>query len=357
MLGIFVFTIFLTINSALFIHSKFFRPQTPIPPYPYINEEDVEFRNIHDKIKLSGTLTYSNYTKDQYCVVLAHPSGGNTRDSETEHHKTFLVLADYLTRNNITVLRFDERGIGKSDGDFLEAKILDFTNDVLAGIRYMKSRREFKRCKFGIIGHSKGGMSAMLAANNSKNVEFVVLLGAPTTDLSEVFFKQSELLLRNSKLDPQELTSYLQFYKTAYEIIKKIDNQAELKKELIKESQDLKIKVGEKKLALLLEPWIRDALLFEPDVLLRNINVPVLGMYGSADVHVRPDENLHALLQNLIRGGNENFHLIKFKNLNHLFQKAKTGNFKEFFSIEETMSDEVLREISFWINKLPKNDE
>ena len=104
------FLIFKIIFFPIIILSKtnflVLRPQIPQLPLPYVVEADIEFKNNLDDTKLSGTLTYSNITKANYCVVLAHPSGGNNRDAELANHKTFLVLADYLTRENITVLRF-----------------------------------------------------------------------------------------------------------------------------------------------------------------------------------------------------------------------------------------------------------
>jgi pimeloyl-ACP methyl ester carboxylesterase len=342
--------IFFSIISLSKTNFLFLRPQTPQSPYPYIVENDVEFRNYNDNIKLSGTLTYSNITKQKYCVVLAHASGGNNRDAELALHKTFLVLGDYLTRRNITVLRFDERGISKSGGNFMEARFVDFSNDILAGIDYMKQRKEFKTCKFGIIGHSKGGMTAMLAANNSKNVEFIVLLGSPATDLESVFLKQTELVHKAFKKSDEEIEKHLEYNRLCFELIKRIDDRKELKKALLKVSTDILKNEADDDISMLSLPWFKDALLFNCHELLKNIKIPVLGIYGSLDIHVLPDENMIALNNSLIEAGNKNFKLIKFKNLNHLFQTAKTGSPLEFGLIRETISPKVLKEISRWIN-------
>ena len=86
------------------------RFQEPQFPYPYV-DENIEFKNIKANITLSGTLTFKNDTNIKVCVVFAHPSEGNkmnsSRDGEypNEYHKPFLVLADYLSRENIAVLR------------------------------------------------------------------------------------------------------------------------------------------------------------------------------------------------------------------------------------------------------------
>jgi hypothetical protein len=97
------------------------RPQTPKPPYPYFSKE-VIIQNFEDSIKLAGTLTLPDTIQKHPVVILISGSGPQDRDETIFGHKPFLVLADYLTRKGIGVLRFDDRGIGKSTGKFQEPK-------------------------------------------------------------------------------------------------------------------------------------------------------------------------------------------------------------------------------------------
>ena len=92
------------------------KPQDPVEPYPYYSEE-VTFENKKDSVKLSGTLTHPSTNGVAFpVVILISGSGPQNRDEELMGHRPFLVLSDYLTRNGIGVLRFDDRGVGKSTG-------------------------------------------------------------------------------------------------------------------------------------------------------------------------------------------------------------------------------------------------
>ena len=117
------------------------RPQEPKKPYPY-NEENVVSENIKAGIKLAGTLTLPKSTGRFSAVILVTGSGQQNRDEEVGMHKPFWIIADYLTRNGIAVLRVDDRGIGGSTGNFDQSTTGDFAEDALAGITFLKSRQE-----------------------------------------------------------------------------------------------------------------------------------------------------------------------------------------------------------------------
>jgi len=104
------------------------RPQEPKEPYPYKSEE-VKFVNAEAGDTLAGTLTLPNEGGPFTAVILVSGSGPQDRNEELLGHKPFLVLADYLTRKWIAVLRYDDRGIGESTGDFRIATSEDFADD------------------------------------------------------------------------------------------------------------------------------------------------------------------------------------------------------------------------------------
>ena len=61
-------------------------------------------------VKLAGTLTLPPGKGPFPAVVLLTGSGAQDRDETILGHKPFLVLADYLTRRGVAVLRVDDRG-------------------------------------------------------------------------------------------------------------------------------------------------------------------------------------------------------------------------------------------------------
>lgn len=101
-------------------------------------------------------------------VILISGRGPQTRDYDFAGHKSFPVLADYLTRNGIAVLRYDDRGFGKSTGNFGLGTSLDFSYDVESAIDFLITRKEIKRDKIGLMGHSDGAMIAPMVAADAR---------------------------------------------------------------------------------------------------------------------------------------------------------------------------------------------
>ncbi len=149
------------------------RPQEPKPPYPYLSE-DVKFRNDESGFSLAGTVTIPSEEGTYPAVVLVSGSGSQNRNEELFEHKPFLVIADYLTRNGIVVLRYDDRGYAESEGDARTATTADFATDALAGVSYLKARTEVNPNQIGVIGHSEGGAIAFMLAAKEEAVAFAV---------------------------------------------------------------------------------------------------------------------------------------------------------------------------------------
>src|SRR4030095_15786633 len=154
------------------------RPQEPRISYTYTAEE-VVFENEKHGVRLAGTLTLPLSKGPFPAVLLCTGSGPQDRDETVFGHKPFLLLADYLTRLGIAVLRVDDRGVGKSTGSFVEATSEDFASDALAGIEYLKTRKEIAPEKVGLLGHCEGGLIAPIVAAQSKDVAFVVMMAGP----------------------------------------------------------------------------------------------------------------------------------------------------------------------------------
>jgi hypothetical protein len=160
------------------VEIKFNRPQEPKPPFPY-KAEDVSYENSIQNVKLAGTLTTPGSGGPFPAVILITGSGAQNRNEELLGHKPFLVIADYLTRRGIAVLRVDDRGVGGSTGSTKNSTTADFATDVLAGMSFLKNRSDINSHKIGLIGHSKGGIIAPMVASQSNDVAFIVMLAGP----------------------------------------------------------------------------------------------------------------------------------------------------------------------------------
>lgn len=339
------------------------RPQDPVKPYPY-TEEEVVYENKEAGVKLAGTLTLPQSEGPFPAVILISGSGQQNRDEEIFGHRPFLVLSDYLTRQGVAVLRVDDRGVGGSTGNSLQATTEDFAGDVLSGIEYLKSRKEIDPTRIGLIGHSEGGIIAPIVAVQSPDVAFIVMMAGTGLTGEEIIYMQSDLISRAEGADNEtiarnealtrkifSIVKQEQNNTVAYEEIRKLlkaemDNMSEEEKELSGYSEtnlDTQIKA-------ILSPWMRFFLTYDPRPTLMKVKCPVLAINGEKDLQVPPEENLRAIDEALRAGGNKDYTVKEMPGLNHLFQTAQTGSPTEYAKIEETISPAALEFIGDWIS-------
>jgi fermentation-respiration switch protein FrsA (DUF1100 family) len=330
------------------------RPQEPQKPFPYYTEEII-FENKIDKNVLAGTLSLPQKEGHFPAVILISGSGPNNRDGEHSGHKPFLVLADYLTKKGIAVLRFDKRGIAQSTGNYKSATTMDFARDVQAGVNYLKVRKEIEKSKIGLMGHSEGGEIAPIVAGNSKDIDFIVLLAGPGIRGDKLILLQKEKIERQMGVSEIEIQKGQEIYKGAYDIIiSSSDTDANLKTKI---NSYFKIQYGEKMneeqiielTNQVTSPWFVYFLKFDPSPVLEKVKCPVLAINGVKDLQVPADVNIDAIKKALVKGGNKKVTTKIEPNLNHLFQECKTGSPGEYATIEQTFSLIALEEISKWI--------
>ncbi|HSW55941.1 MAG TPA: alpha/beta fold hydrolase [Ignavibacteriaceae bacterium] len=336
------------------------RPQEPKEPFPY-KSEDVKFINNKTGNTLAGTLTLPNKSGPFTVVILVTGSGPQNRNEELLGHKPFLVLADYLTRKGIAVLRYDDRGIGESTGDFTKATSEDFADDALAAVEYLKTRNEIN--KIGVAGHSEGGIIAPMVAVQSEDVNFIVLMAGTGIRGDSILMLQTELIMRATGSDEATIKRDLGIYRQIYSILVSDNDDEAIKQDLsaiLDDSykyltEEEKAEVGTKEqmiemqLNVLLGKWFRYFVKYDPYPTLVKVKCPVLAINGEKDLQVPPKENLSAIEKALIEGGNKNYKIVEMPGLNHLFQKSETGSPTEYGNIEETFSPEAMKVISDWI--------
>ena len=347
---------------------KLSRPQDPQKPYPY-DEEEVSYRNEKDNVKLAGTLTLPRTPGNHPAVILITGSGAQDRNETIAGHRPFLVLSDHLTRQGIAVLRVDDRGIGGSDAGSATATSENFAEDVLAGVHFLKGRKEINPKQIGLVGHSEGGMIAPIVAARSNDVAFIVLLAGMGQRGDDVIYTQTELIQKAQATDPAVIAGTVDLLKKINAIVKTQTDAKQLE-QLIKdeiaryvasldETQKKAFAPAESTLKGLLPmyklPWFRYFITFDPAPVLRKVRVPVLALNGQNDLQVAWKQNLELIESALKAGGNKDVTVMSFPKLNHLFQTSQTGAPAEYGQIEETMSPQVLKTVSDWILKRMKS--
>jgi len=338
------------------------RPQEPTKPYSYYSE-DVTFQNTKANISLSGTLTLPKKNGFFPSVILITGSGPQNRNEELLGHKPFLVISDYLTKKGIAVLRYDDRGIGDSKGDFKTATTVDFATDVESAINYLQTRKEINKNKIGLVGHSEGGLIASIVASKSKDISFIVLLAGTGIQGDKLLLLQQKLISRAKGISETDIKKSNQTNVKLFEIVIQSNDNQKFKtdltnhiKETLKSDTSIEIPNGLTKeefisiqVNQISNPWMQYFIKFNPASVLEKVKCPVLAMNGEKDLQVPSKENLTAIKNALKIGGNENVTIKEFPRLNHLFQECKTGLPNEYAKIEQTFSPIVLTEISNWI--------
>lgn len=357
----------MNLSKVVIEKEKLVRPQEPTKPYSYFSE-DITFENKKAGIILAGTLTLPKNEGVFPVVILISGSGPQNRDEELLGHKPFLVLSDYLTKNGIAVLRYDDRGTALSKGDFKTATSADFATDVESAITYLKTRKEINKKKIGLMGHSEGGLIAPMVASKSKDVAFIVMLAGTGIQGDQILLLQQRLIGKASEVSDEDLQKNELLNRKAFDIVNKSNSIEQLNIDLtnfIKQSlldnknterskgmsEDDFVKLQVKQIA---NPWMQYFIKYNPAPTLEKVKCPVLAINGGKDLQVPPKENLEAIKKALAKGGNKKVTTKEFPNLNHLFQECKTGSPDEYATIEQTFSPIALTEIFKWIQTQTK---
>lgn len=333
--------------------------------------KEITFSN--GETTLAGTLTLPSGDASHPAVVLISGSGPQDRDGAMKTipgYRPFAVIAEDLSRKGLAVLRYDDRGVGKSSGDYLDANEPDFVKDAEAALHYLVRRKDIATGKVGVLGHSEGGMIAAMVAANNPRVAFVISLAGGAVDGYNLLLRQTERQAKAEKKTEEEVADAVREQRRIFDLV------------LAKEWEDLRVVIYETTLKRLKAlPKERTAALGDLDTFARKkalqsirvfqhsryqfllrhdvgkdwekVSVPVLALFGELDVQCDASQNKVALKQALSRNGNDDVKIVIVPAANHLFLKARTGSMSEYVTLPKNFAPGVLEAISSWL--LEKN--
>jgi len=340
------------------------RPQTPSKPYPY-EESTVRFENSDNSATLAGNLTLPKGKGPFPAAILISGSGPHDRDGLMFEHKPFLVIADHLTRQGIAVLRYDDRGVGRSKGNLNDLTSADFAKDARAGFDFLKQHPKINHSEIGFIGHSEGGLIAPMIAAKHSDVAFLVLLAGPGVDGGIVLQSQFREMAKIRGASEEYLLAQDRWLNALLKVIRQNDpatlsqlqsaGAATLKSISNKTVLETLQRASTNLTPQLATQWFQFFVRHAPTEALKEVTCPVLVLNGEKDTQVLPDLNLSGIDKALKDSGHKDFALKPLPNLNHLFQETEgRGLPEEYLTIEQTFSPLALNEITNWLKQQTK---
>lgn len=344
------------------------RPQTPKPPFSYVSE-DVEYDNADKSVHYGATFTRPAVAGNFPAVIIVSGSGTQDRDGTLFGHKLYWVLADYLTKKGIAVLRVDDRGAGKSTlgTNLKNVTSLDFSYDVEASLNYLETRNDVNKKRIGLIGHSEGGIIAPMVAARRKDVDFIVLWGAPEIGGARINTEQNVYQLKKNGIDSTAVNAFASLNSQILSLFASSASQETLDAQIAVvfdawrkaqsqqtlqtlNAKDVPVKdVCAQYNELYSMSWMRYFITYDPAKDLEKVKCPVLAINGEKDTQVDAKSNLNLIKEILTKNGNKDFEVKTLPGLNHLLQTAATGDLPEYEKIDETMSPAAMDIISSWI--------
>lgn len=332
---------------------------------PY-NSEEVIFKN--GDISFAGTLTTPKTPGKHPAVILITGSGPQNRDEDIFGFKVFGKIADFLTRNGIAVLRYDDRNTGGSTGpNVSESTTEDFAVDVISAVEFLKSRNEINESQIGLFGHSEGGIVAPLVASKSGDIAYIILMAGTGVKGIDIIKEQSKLIMKTENSSDDEIKGYKKMLDKIYKTLKAGNDLTKLEKDIRKNVEENYEQLPEDKKKFIPDkeqyidfmvkstieqfgsPWMKYFLLYDPAPTLSKVKCPVLLLFGELDLQVPYKQNKEPMEKALVIGGNKDFKTIVFPSANHLFQKAATGSPSEYSKLEKEFVDGFLDAIKYWI--------
>ena len=342
------------------------RPQHPTPPFPYDSRRIVA--KHPDGHVLVGTLTIPDPEKfgpgPFPTAVLITGSGGQDRDETVCGHKPFLVIADYLTRRGIAVMRYDDRGIGESEvphpNRLIGVTTADLATDTRVIVNHLKTLDHVDPGRIGLIGHSEGGIIAPMVARGNDDIAFIVMLAGTAVRGDELLILQLRKFYESTGVDEEQIAEVERRYRAVADLIIADAPNPEIEDaamQLIRAQaramnqpppgDDAALAATAKQFTSL---PVKFMLSYNPRPALRALKCPVLALNGTLDLQVWHDQNL-PVIERTIKDGRGDVTIKRYEGLNHLFQPAETGMVTEYATIETTIDERVLADIVKWIKK------
>ena len=341
---------------------------------PLLNESG---KRADNSFKLAGTITFPKGfdPKLQYpAVVFVTGSGPQDRDETIGKHKPFREIANYLASQGMVVLRYDDRGVGESSGEFIKATSLDFADDAMAVWQFARQIEGVDRSRVGLLGHSEGGIIGPMVAAWQREVGFLILIAPPVLPGSEILSSQIDRIAEIEGVGQEDRTAakalQIELQQIALRfpsddesalsevrraIVQRWDTLGRLSQSVAAADEGARKKIVIDAITAqfkgLQSPWMRQFLAYDPSSNWVLFDCPVLAVWAEKDTQVLYEPNLKKLESIVTHNMNLKADMVVLSGLNHLLQRADTGLPDEYDQIDQTIDPIALDTFGNWLKK------
>lgn len=324
--------------------------------------EEVAFEN--GDLTLAGTLTLPPTEPPFAAMVTISGSGPQNRDGEIPGivgYTPFADLAAHLGELGIAVLRYDDRGVGVSEGDHASATSADLATDVEAAVAFLQDRPDIDPARIGLLGHSEGGLIAPMVAARNDAVAFVIAMAPPVAEPLEGLVRQEERMLAAAGMPPDAVAIQVAQTREALELTRAGDWQAledllrgMVESQLAALPEEQRAQFGDPETAVEMlvaqtmtqyRGWMHWFLNHDPQAFWAGVDVPALAVFAELDVQVDLEQHLTALES----VGNARVDIEVIPEANHLFQQTTSGSVTEYGTLAPEFTPVLLESLTTWL--------
>ncbi|MFN7731365.1 MAG: alpha/beta hydrolase family protein [Pirellula sp.] len=349
-----------------------------VPDYNQPKIKNAEGRRVHATHRISGTITWPRGSSESSrvpAVVMIADSGPHDRDATNGPHRPFRDIAHFLAKQGVASLRYDDRGIAQSTGDFINSNSQDFADDAQAVWKHASTLPAIDGERLGMLGHGEGAIVATMVASWSRDIAYLILLSPPGLRGGEALRAQLDRTMELQGVDDSmrtaasKLQTAMQSFALEYdpgdetanrEVRLWVSNKWEQLKALSGDAPaspsapPVKQRVIEgivREFQTLRTPWMQFYLAYDPAPNWMLIKCPTLAIWGDNDVMVMPAATVKRLREAASRNAALDAQLFVLPELNHWLQTSESGLPEESPSLQEAIAPAALDTISQWLRR------
>jgi pimeloyl-ACP methyl ester carboxylesterase len=294
-------------------------------------------------------------------VVLLSGSGPQDRDQTVDGVPTLSVFREALAANGFVAVSWDDRGVGDSDGDYMESASGELVDDALAVLDELSDRG----LPVFVAGHSQGALiAAQVAARLPVALCGLVLMAGSGRPGREVLVEQHRRLCAGMGWPPEETERLLRFKVECFDVLETFaerltrgdrDGLRERLTEIV--VRHLGDEESGEIIDDLMEWEWRFLLGSDPAVHLRRVEVPTFVATGGKDLQVHPEADQQPIVEALEQGRCPSVTSITPPHLNHLFQLEEGEPTASYADLGAPFHPALTDPLVAWLNERVKDLE